>query len=74
MKNMRVGRDLSGNVIHFPTDYRYFLYLFFFFLGPHLVAYGSSQARGLIGATAAGLCHRTATWDPSHISDLHHSS
>ena len=29
----------------------------FFFLQPHYRAYGSSQARDLIGAKAAGLCH-----------------
>ena len=34
------------------------LFLFFLsFLGPLPVAYGGSQARGPIGATAAGLCH-----------------
>ena len=32
------------------------------------------EAGGPIGATAAGLQHTTATWDPSHIYDLHHSS
>ena len=31
--------------------------LFFFFLGPHPEAYGGSQAKGQIGATAAGLHH-----------------
>ena len=41
----------------------YFLHrvckLFFFFLFRAVpTAYGGSQARGLIGATAAGLCHR----------------
>ena len=33
-----------------------------------LAAYGSSQARGLIGAVA------TVTWDPSLVCNLHHSS
>ena len=37
-------------------------------------AYGISQARGRIGAAAAGLCHTaTATPDLTRISDLHHS-
>ena len=31
--------------------------LFCFFLWPHPVAYGGSQARGRIGAAAASLCH-----------------
>ena len=43
------------------------------------VAHGSSQARGRIGATAAGLlayttATATAMQDPSHIFDLYHSS
>ena len=37
-------------------------------------AYGTSQARGPIRATAAGLTTATATPDPSHVFDLHHSS
>ena len=38
------------------------------------MAYGSSQARDQLEATAAGLHHPTAMWDPSHVCDLHHSS
>ena len=39
------------------------------------MAYGSSQAMGLIGTTAASLgTTATATWDPSLICDLYHSS
>ena len=34
----------------------YFLFYFLLFR-PTPVAYGSSKARGLIGAAAAGLCH-----------------
>ena len=40
----------------------------FVFLGLIPAADGHFQARGLIGATAR------ATWDPSLIFDLHHSS
>ena len=36
----------------------FFLSLFFFLLRATLTAYGGSQARGQIGAAAAGLCHR----------------
>ena len=49
------------------TPYRalfYFIILFYFYLfiyfclfGDAPTAYGASQARGLIGAVAAGLCH-----------------
>ena len=38
------------------------------------MAYGGFQARGLFGATAAGLVKATATPDLSHVRDLHHSS
>ena len=51
----------------------FFFFFFFFRAAPS--AYGGSQARGRIGAVAAGLCHTaTATPDLSHICDLHHSS
>ena len=49
-----------------------FLFLSFFRAAP--TAYGGSQARGLIRASAAGLRTATATPDPSHLCDLHHSS
>ena len=32
------------------------------------MAYGGSQARGLIGAVAAGLARATAMLDPSELS------
>ena len=35
----------------------FFFFAFFFFLRATAVAYGGSQARGLIGAAAAGLHH-----------------
>ena len=38
------------------------------------MAYGSSQARGPLGATAASLDTATATQDPSCVCELHHSS
>ena len=38
------------------------------------MAYGSSQARGRIGAVAAGLHHSHTMQDPSHVCDLHHIS
>ena len=38
------------------------------------MAHGGSQARGLIGAVAAGLARATATPDPSHICNPYHSS
>ena len=49
-----------------------FLSLFTFRAAP--VAYGSSQAKGQIGAAAAGYTTATAMPDPSHFCNLHHSS
>ena len=45
--------------------------LFFFFFRASPAAYGDSQDRGLIGATAAGLCHSnvgsvSATYTAAH--------
>ena len=37
-------------------------------------AHGGSQARGQIGAAAAGYNTATATWDPSRVCNLHRSS
>ena len=49
------------------------LYIFIFFRASP-VACGSSQARGQIGAAAAGLCHSHSSTTLSHICDLHCSS
>ena len=38
------------------------------------VAYGDSQARGLIGATAAGLHHSHSNAGSEPVCKLHHSS
>ena len=42
---------------------------FFLFLSPYLQPYGGSQAKNQIKAAPA-----TATWNPSQVFDLHHSS
>ena len=63
-------------LLHFvPLEDRkchFFLSSFFFFLlfRATPVTYGSSQARGQIGATAAGLHHNHS--NPSCVCDLHH--
>ena len=65
------------------AHWKHFLNLFikfFFFFGLFAIswaapmAYGGSQARGLIGAVATGLARATATQDPRHICNLHHRS
>ena len=38
-----------------------------------IMACGSSEARGQIGDTDTGLHTATATGDPNHVCDLHHS-
>ena len=50
------------------------LFLSFVSLGLYPLAYGGSQARGLIRATAAAYARATAMPDLSHVCDLHHSS
>jgi len=66
-------------IIFISIIYPYFL-IFYFILFLSFkaasTAYGSSQARGLIGLVAAGLCqsHSNARPDLSHIFDLRHSS
>ena len=53
-----------------------FIYLFIVFSGAAPVAYGGSQARGLIGLQlpAYTTATATATRDPSQVCNLHHSS
>ena len=60
----------------FGTQFYLFIYLFIYLclFRATPMAYGSSQDRGPIRATAAGLHHSIATWDPSCIYDLHHNS
>ena len=59
---------LVCNLIIFKTIF------FFLFRATH-AAYGSSQARGPIGATVASLRHgHSNAKDPSCVCDLHHSS
>ena len=51
-----------------------FLFFSFLLFRAAPMAYGSSQARGPIGAAAAGLHHSHSNSNPSCIWDLHHSS
>ena len=44
------------------TFFYFCLFFFFFFLRATTGAYGSSQARGWIGAAASGLCHSYSTY------------
>ena len=48
-------------------------FLFFAFFRAAPVAYGGSQARGLIRVAALAHTTATVTPDPSHICNLHHS-
>ena len=60
-----IRQDTPGTVSQLGA----FLFFSFLLFGATPVAYGASQARGLIGATAA-----TATQDPSRICNLHCNS
>ena len=52
----------------------FFFFFFSLFFRSTPPSRGSSQARGVIGATAAGLCHSHSKLDPSCIFDLNSSS
>ena len=68
------GKSPSLHCLHFPdindVEHLLFIYLFFsrLFAIPweSPMAYGGSQARGLIGAVAT-YARATATWDPSRV-------
>ena len=51
-----------------------FIYLLSFLSWATPMAYGASQARGLIAAIATAYTRDTATWDLSHILKLHYIS
>ena len=75
--------------VHYSKNF-FFFFDFFAISRAASVAYGGSQARGLIGAIVAGLYQGhsysgskprlqptpqlMATQDPSHVCDTHHSS
>ena len=52
----------------------FLLFLSFCLFRASPAAYGVSQARGQIGAVAAGYTTATAMSDPSQVWDLHHSA
>ena len=60
--NKSLGLDLFTKILLFKTDLGLggsfiYLFIYFCFVGATLRAYGGSQARGQIGATAANLYH-----------------
>ena len=63
---------------HFISVLFFFIFFYFCLFRVIPVTYGDSQARGQIGSVATSLhqnhSRATATQDPSHTSDLHHSS
>ena len=64
---------LEGNIGSMLFDFSFFFFFSFLFRATRS-AFGESQARGLIRATAAGYTTAIATPDLSHVCDLHHSS
>ena len=65
---------ISSLIHHYHERKTFFIFYFLLFFRTTPIAYGCSQARGQIGATAAAYATVTETWDPSCICDLHHSS
>ena len=56
---------LEISICYFCFSLALFFFLFFLpFLGLLLTPYGGSQARGLIGAVAADLCHSSVGSEP----------
>ena len=55
------------------TDSFFTFFFFFFLFMATPVAYGSSRARGQIGAAAVCLHYSHSNKDPSHICDLCHN-
>ena len=64
---------LSGGIESYVNYTLRFCLFVLFFRAPG-GAYGNSQARGQIGATAVAKATATATPDPSHVCNLHESS
>ena len=54
---MNLALSKTDQKENMPCLRRSFLFFIFCFLGPNLQQYGSFQARGRIGAIAAGPCH-----------------
>ena len=65
--------EVPGNTGSKPTGQWEFLFFFFLLFFGGRGACGGSQARGSVGATAAGLAIATATQDWIRVYDLHHS-
>ena len=73
LQEILVGREVQWHV--FPYSLTCSLILFYFCLfRASPTAYGSSQAKGLIRAEAADLCHSHSNTGLSCICALHHSS
>ena len=66
-------RGIARSLIGLTQKTGLFLFTFLLFRAA-LTTSGSSQARGQIGAAAAGLCRSCSNWDLSCICDLHHNS
>ena len=71
-QNAFTGKFLYPSVFDFC--FLVFLFLFFCLFRATPVAYGGSQARGLIGAVASGLCQDHSSVGSSCVCDPQHSS
>ena len=64
---MDLGIGEEGEISNFFYFLSFFFLVFCLFRATHS-AYGGSQARGRIGAVAAGLCHSNTRAEPHHSS------
>ena len=67
----------AAGQIPFFILFFYFLFIYFCLFAisrAASVAYGGSQARGQMGAVAAGLCQSHSNTDLSHVHNLHDNS
>ena len=66
---------MGSNILVCPSFFFFSFFLFFFFslFRPVPKAYGSSQARGWIGAIATGLITASAKQDPSRVCNLRYA-
>ena len=65
---------MSSSLLHFSMKLNAVSTFFLLFFRAEPAPYGSSQARGGIGAVAAAYATHTAMLDPSGVCDLHHRS
>ena len=73
-KEFQTQSVLTTCLLNIFLNFFFFFFCLFAFSRAAPTAYGGSQGRGLIGVVALAYTRATATWDPSCVCNLHHSS